>query len=62
MENPIPHSSLFATPADLMELDLMIRSLSLDSERALAYRISMMTMNLCYEMIEAEKAKEVEHA
>lgn len=58
MTNPIIHSSLFGAPESYMELDLYIRQLPAD-QRQVAYLISMMTSNLCYKLIEAEKAKEL---
>lgn len=54
MTNPIPRSSLFATPASLAELDQYIRSMA-PYEQASAYLISMMTINLCYKLIEDAK-------
>lgn len=56
MKNPVPRSSLFATPRDLVELDERIRSLSTEQERALAYHYSMLAFNLAHKMVEAEKA------
>ena len=54
--NSIPYSSLFATPESLEALDEQIRALNLDSERAIAYRYTMMAFNLAHKLIEQEKA------
>jgi len=53
--NPIPRSSLFATPEDLTALDLQIRSLNTDAERAIAYHYTMLAFNLAYKLVEEEK-------
>ena len=58
MINPIPRSSLFGTPESLEALDRYIRSMSRDEQNT-AYLISMMTINLCYELVEEAKAKEL---
>ena len=57
MDNPIIRSGLFGTPESYEALDHYIRCLD-PEDRALAYTISVMTMNLCYKLVEAEKAKE----
>ena len=56
MVNPILRSSLFGTPESLEQLDESIRSLP-DSERAIAYKYTMLAFNLCYKLVEEEKAK-----
>ena len=58
MNNPIPKSSLFATPSSLEELDMFIRQLP-DSERSIAYRYTMYAFNLAHSMVEKEKESEV---
>ena len=58
MINPIPRSSLFGTPASVEALDQYIRSMS-PREQQTAYLISMLTINLCYKLVEEEKAKEL---
>jgi hypothetical protein len=58
MINPIPRSSLFGTPESLEALDMMIRTLNTDEERAIAYQYTMFAFNLAHKMVEAEKAKE----
>lgn len=57
MINPITRSSLFATPESYEALDAYIKDMQ-PKERAIAYLISMMTMNLCYKLVEEQKAKE----
>jgi hypothetical protein len=54
MTNPIPHSSLFATPEDLYSLDLAIKQLS-SSEQAIAYHYTMLAFNLAHKMIEQQQ-------
>jgi hypothetical protein len=51
--NPITKSSLFMTPISYAELDQIIRSLP-ERDQALAYRISMLTSNLCNKLVENE--------
>lgn len=53
MNNPIPRSSLFATPADLDELDAMIQRLAAE-ERAVVYRFTMHALNLAHRMVEQQ--------
>ena len=56
MVNPILHSSLFGTPESLEQLDHSIRELS-STERAIAYKYTMLAFNLAYKLVEEEKAK-----
>ena len=51
--NPIIRSSLFLTPISYAELDQIIKSLP-EEEQALAYRISMLTSNLCNKLVNEE--------
>jgi len=51
--NPILKSSLFPTPANYDELAKIIDNLPLE-ERALAYKITMLTNNLCNKLVEDE--------
>jgi len=53
--NPIPRSSLFGTPENLEALDLQIRSLNTEAERAIAYHYTMLAFNLAYKMVEEAK-------
>ena len=51
MKNPIPTSKLFATPKSEQDLFKRIEALT-GPERALAYQIAMMTMNMCSSMVD----------
>lgn len=53
MNNPIPRSSLFATPESLEELDAMVQALAAE-ERAVVYRFTMHTFNLAHRMVEQQ--------
>ena len=51
VNNPIPTSKLFVTPADEQDLFNRIEQLS-GAEKALAFQIAMMTFNLCNRLVE----------
>ena len=51
--NPIIKSSLFFTPVSYEALDKIIKSLPKE-DQALAYRISMLTNNLCHKLVNDE--------
>ena len=51
VQNPIPRSKLFATPATEQDLFNRIESLT-GKEKALAFQIAMMTFNLCNNLVE----------
>jgi hypothetical protein len=51
VNNPIPKSRLFATPATEQDLYNRIEQLS-GAEKALAFQIAMMTFNLCNHLVE----------
>ena len=51
--NPIVKSGLFMTPISYAELDQILKSLP-KKDQALAYRISMLTSNLCNKLVEDE--------
>jgi hypothetical protein len=53
VNNPIPKSKLFATPATEQDLFRRIESLT-GAEKALAFQIAMMTFNLCNKLVEDE--------
>jgi hypothetical protein len=53
VQNPIPTSGLFATPANQKDLLLRIQQFP-GPERALAFQMVMMTFNLCHKMVEEE--------
>jgi len=52
--NPIIRSSLFLTPISYAELDQIIQSLP-EEQQALAYRISMITSNLCNKLVNQDR-------
>ena len=51
--NPIIRSSFFVTPTSYEDLNNMIASLPAE-ERALAYKISVLTSNLCNKLVNDE--------
>jgi hypothetical protein len=51
VNNPIPTSRLFATPATEQDLFNRLEQLS-GAEKALAFQIVMMTFNLCNHLVE----------
>ena len=51
VNNPIPKSKLFATPATEQDLFNRIEQLT-GAEKALAFQIAMMTFNLCNHLVE----------
>ena len=53
VNNPIPKSKLFATPATEQDLFNRIEQLT-GAEKALAFQIAMMTFNLCNHLVETE--------
>jgi len=53
VSNPIIRSSLFSTPVSYEALNKMILSLPA-GERALAFKISVLTSNLCHKLVEDE--------
>jgi hypothetical protein len=57
MTNPIPHSSMFATPDSLDDLMTYIENYS-GNERAVAMVCSMMALNLAHKLVEQEKIHE----
>jgi hypothetical protein len=52
-DSPIPHSSLFATPASLEQLDEMIRHLPA-SQRSVAYHYPMLAFNLAHKLTQKD--------
>jgi len=54
--NPIVRSSLFLTPISYAELNQIIKSLP-EEQQALAYRISMITSNLCNKLVNQDRLK-----
>ena len=52
MTNPIPHSSLWATPT-LEDLELGIQGLP-TKQQALVYNYVMLTLNACHRLVEQQ--------
>lgn len=50
MQNPVPRSPLYATPANLDAVDAYIQRLP-KAEQAAAYTVMMMTLNLAHNMV-----------
>lgn len=51
-DNPIPKSSLFATPADFDHLTLMLNECGSKEEQRMAWFGAMMALNLCHNLLE----------
>jgi hypothetical protein len=51
VNNPIPRSGFFATPADFKELTAVVEALS-PAEKALVYPYMMMALNCCHKAVE----------
>lgn len=51
MQNPIPHSTLFKTPASLEELQEIANTMSNASE---AWRMMVFTLNFCHDIVKQE--------
>ena len=60
MKNPIPTSRLFATPATEQALLEQIQRLP-GVERALAFQIAMLTLNLCHNLVDREMQKQLDN-
>ena len=50
--NPIPKSSLWATPADFDHLTLMLNECGTKEEQRMAWFGAMMALNLCHNLLE----------
>jgi len=59
MKNPVPHSSMFATPINLEALLLQIDNISNKSERATVMTYVMMALNTAHNLVEQELEKEL---
>lgn len=53
MNNPIPHTGLWATPENLEELYAMIEQFT-GEQRSLATHVMMLTLNTCNKLVEEE--------
>lgn len=58
MNNPIPKSNLFVTPADLDHLTLLLNECGTKEEQRMAWYGAMMALNLAHDLVEAEHVKE----
>lgn len=52
MQNPIPRSGLFTTPADLEHLTVLLNSCGTAEEQRMAWYGAMMALNLAHAMVE----------
>lgn len=50
MQNPVPRSPMYATPANMDAVDAYIQRLP-KAEQAAAYTVMMMTLNLAHNMV-----------
>ena len=51
-DNPIPKSSLWATPADFDHLTLLLNECGSKEEQRMAWFGAMMALNLCHTLLE----------
>jgi hypothetical protein len=58
MNNPIPKSNLFTTPADMDHLVLLLNSCGTAEEQRMAWFGAMMALNLAHNMVEELHVKE----
>jgi hypothetical protein len=58
MKNPIKASKMFVTPRSEQDLYDRIQQFT-GTERALAFHVAMMTMNLCHDLVQKEVEKEL---
>ena len=52
MDNPIPKSNLFTTPADMDHLVLLLNSCGTKEEQRMAWFGAMMALNLAHDLVE----------
>jgi hypothetical protein len=57
MINPIPHSNLWMTPADMDHLTRLLNESGSKEEQRMAWYGAMLALNLCHTMFE-ERSKE----
>ena len=55
MSNPIPHSSLWTTPADLDHLTLLLNECGSKEEQRMAWYGAMLALNLAHQLFEDQK-------
>jgi hypothetical protein len=58
MNNPIPKSNLFATPADMDHLVTLLNSCGTKEEQRMAWFGAMMALNLAHNIVEELHVKE----
>jgi hypothetical protein len=54
INNPIPKSNLFTTPADMDHLVLLLNSCGTKEEQRMAWYGAMMALNLAHELVEKD--------
>ena len=54
MQNPIPRSGLFTTPADLEHLTLLLNECGTKEEQRMAWYGAMMALNLAHNVVESQ--------
>jgi hypothetical protein len=54
VENPIPRSGLFTTPADLEHLTRLLNECGTKEEQRMAWYGAMMALNLAHELVNTE--------
>jgi hypothetical protein len=58
MNNPIPKSNLFTTPADMDHLVMLLNSCGTKEEQRMAWFGAMMALNLAHNIVEELHVKE----
>jgi hypothetical protein len=58
MNNPIPKSSLWATPTDMDHLVSMLNECGSAEEQRMAWYGAMLALNLAHDLVEIEHIKE----
>jgi hypothetical protein len=58
MNNPIPKSNLFTTPADMEHLVALLNSCGTKEEQRMAWFGAMMALNLAHNIVEELHVKE----
>ena len=58
MQNPIPRSGLFTTPADLEHLTRLLNECGTKEEQRMAWYGAMMALNLAHNLVEQQHVSE----
>jgi hypothetical protein len=58
MQNPIPRSGLFTTPADLEHLTRLLNECGTKEEQRMAWYGAMMALNLAHNIVEQQHVAE----